>query len=85
VRGLFKGEPIPETVWRDVRKALNLHVDKGRGVERARDMLREKVKFQDQTIAELEKKNAELQSRVVELENEREMLKRAASDFQALF
>ena len=92
VRGLFKGERIPETVWRDVRKALNLHVDKGRGVERARDMLREKVKFQDQTIAELEKENAELRSRAVELENEREKLKnggeklnRAASHFQTLF
>lgn len=82
VMGLLRGETIMMPVRRAIRDTLNLHALKARGVERGRDLLREALKARDQKIAEL-------QSRVVKLENERlakrERLKQATSDLQALF
>lgn len=82
VLGLLRGEQVQAHVRRAVRETLNLHALKVRGLERARDLLREAVKSRDRKIAEL-------QARVVKLENERlaerERLKKAASDLQALF
>lgn len=80
VLGLLKAEPVSTPVRRALRETLNLHALKARGVERGRDVLREGLKTRDQRIADL-------QARVVKLEDERRArkvaLKKAASDLQA--
>jgi septal ring factor EnvC (AmiA/AmiB activator) len=81
VLGLLRPEPVSAAVRRAVRDTLNLHALRARGVERARDLVRQGLKKRDQQIAKL-------QARVVKLENERQMrrqmLRKAASDLHTL-
>ncbi|KAL2023458.1 hypothetical protein VTK56DRAFT_2454 [Thermocarpiscus australiensis] len=82
VMGMLKTQPVQEPVRRAVRETLNLFALRARGVERSRDLLREALTRRDQRIAEL-------QARVVTLENERrakkEMVRKALSDLEALY
>ncbi|KAK4042421.1 hypothetical protein C8A01DRAFT_33492 [Parachaetomium inaequale] len=66
VLGLLKAEPVSTPVRRALRETLNLHALRARGVERGRDVLREGLKTRDRKIAEL-------QARVVRLENGRSL------------
>jgi hypothetical protein len=66
VLDLLKGQPVSGAVRQAVRERLNRHARVVQGVERGRDATREKLKSSKGQIAEL-------QERVVELENERRM------------
>ncbi len=63
VLGLLQAEPVSAAVRRAVRETLNLHALRGRGVERARDVLREGCKMKDRRIAELQARVSELEGR----------------------
>ncbi|KAK4156870.1 hypothetical protein C8A00DRAFT_40671 [Chaetomidium leptoderma] len=78
---LLKTQPVSGATRTAVREALALHARRVRGVERARDVLREGQRMRDRRIGML-------QARVLALENERRartvLLKKAASDLEAL-
>ena len=81
VLGLLSAEPVSPAVRRAVRETLNLHALRGRGVERARDVLREGGKTKDRRIGELQARVNELEGRWRE---RRERLREVAGGLEKL-
>ncbi|KAK4251256.1 hypothetical protein C7999DRAFT_28288 [Corynascus novoguineensis] len=73
-----EGRPVSAAVRERLRETLNTHARRARGVERARDTLRQALRARDEAVAAL-------QARVAVLENERRMRREVLrSDLLAL-
>ena len=81
VLGLLQAEPVSAAVRRAVRETLNMHALRGRGVERARDVLREGGRTKDRRIGELQARVGELEGRWRE---RRERLREVAGGLERL-
>ncbi|AEO53167.1 hypothetical protein MYCTH_2050335, partial [Thermothelomyces thermophilus ATCC 42464] len=78
VLSLLRAEPVSAAARRAVREELNRHARRARGVEQARDSLRQTLRARETALAEL-------RARVAQLENERRMRREVLrSDLLAL-
>ncbi|KAI0022243.1 hypothetical protein F4780DRAFT_777949 [Xylariomycetidae sp. FL0641] len=66
VMGLLRGQKLDEGVLGDVRRVLDRHAARAKGLEKGRDASRDAVRKADERIAQL-------QRRVADLENERRL------------